>query len=334
MQWHCPQRFLHLVSNQAWGAVALVACLLLIPQARAQTSLPASADVFAPEPQPVPIRPLPYSPFGYYDLLAGFRPVYLGAPQPTGHQIIATSSNGYIYRPVYDQPLGSPIPIASPATPAQQAAKAFPASSPPDLQPPRTSEIQSAIQDFQAGRYDATLNRLQQLTAIEARNGFAWLLTSHAEFALHRFSDASISLRRALAVLPENQWGQILLQYRDFYRTTRYTTHLRALETFVAVRPSEATAHLLLGYHYGFLGYRAPAVEQLQLATTDDVDRRLLSHFGGRPGLSPPAASLPLAPPPAPKRWSRPRAPASRASSEASSMTTATSRECRSCGLG
>jgi predicted Zn-dependent protease len=191
--------------------------------------------------------------------------------------------------------------FGSPNSPAQPAVGAGPASPPAGPQQAQSPETQSAIQDFQAGRYEAALTQLQQLTAADAGNGFAWLLASHAEFALHRFSDASISLRRALAVLPENQWSQILAQYRDYYRATRYTVHLRALETFASAHPTQPAAHLLLGYHYGFLGYRPQAVEQLKLATTDDVDRRLLAHFGGRPASPPPAVLLPAAPPPAPE---------------------------------
>jgi len=36
-----------------------------------------------------------------YDLLAGYRPIYGGARQPVGHEVIWTSHNGYVYRPTY-----------------------------------------------------------------------------------------------------------------------------------------------------------------------------------------------------------------------------------------
>ena len=154
MQWPCPHRFLPRISIQACGVMAPLACLLLAPEAWAQTGLPAAPGVFTPQPAPLPVRPLPYSPFGYYDLLAGFRPAYLGAPQSSGHEIVATSPNGYIYRPVYDPAPGAPA--SPPAGPRQALAP----------------EIQSAIQDFQAGRYEAALTRLQQLTAADAGNAF------------------------------------------------------------------------------------------------------------------------------------------------------------------
>jgi hypothetical protein len=38
-----------------------------------------------------------------YNLLSGYRPVYAGARQPMGHEVIPTrpDGNGYVYRPVY-----------------------------------------------------------------------------------------------------------------------------------------------------------------------------------------------------------------------------------------
>jgi hypothetical protein len=45
-----------------------------------------------------------YDPFSVgYNLLGGYRPVYSGARQSVGHEIIYTepNGNGYVYRPVY-----------------------------------------------------------------------------------------------------------------------------------------------------------------------------------------------------------------------------------------
>jgi tetratricopeptide (TPR) repeat protein len=174
------------------------------------------------------------------------------------------------------------------------------------------------VQDFQTGNYETALVDLQQITAADEANGYAWLLTSHAQFALQRFAESAISLRRALTLLPENEWGQILDRYRDYYRATRYTTHLRALENFSAAHPAEPTAHLLLGYHYGFLGYRPQAIGQLQRATVDKIDRLLLAHFGGQPVTTPlmlPQVAAPAGlprvdfPRPAPETLEPPTAP-------------------------
>ena len=47
---------------------------------------------------------LQMDPFGVgYNLLSGYRPIYSGARQPIGHEIVAThrNGNGYVYRPIY-----------------------------------------------------------------------------------------------------------------------------------------------------------------------------------------------------------------------------------------
>lgn len=47
---------------------------------------------------------LQMDPFGVgYNLLSGYRPVYGGARQPVGHEVISTqpNGNGYVYRPIY-----------------------------------------------------------------------------------------------------------------------------------------------------------------------------------------------------------------------------------------
>jgi hypothetical protein len=42
------------------------------------------------------------NPFGVgYNLLTGYRPIYGGARQPSGHEVIWTGQNSYVYRPTY-----------------------------------------------------------------------------------------------------------------------------------------------------------------------------------------------------------------------------------------
>lgn len=115
------------------GAVALLLGAVAGP-ASAQVWLPpASGGNYSPPLQPAPVRPLPYSPFSFYDLLAGFRPAGLSAPQPTGHEIIPTGPNGYIYRPTW-----APVPPpAMPAAPPQVnvSSVAPPANKPASIAP-------------------------------------------------------------------------------------------------------------------------------------------------------------------------------------------------------
>src|SRR5262249_38823442 len=62
-----------------------------------------------------------------------------------------------------------------------------------------------------------------------------------------------------------------------------YTTQLRALEKTAREKPEEPALRFLLGYHYGFLGYPAEAVKQLQkcvsLAPQDETALKTLRMF-------------------------------------------------------
>jgi hypothetical protein len=58
-----------------------------------------------------------------------------------------------------------------------------------------------------------------------------------------------------------------------------YTTQLRTLENYVRLRPDDAAAHFLLGYHYMVCGYTDPAHWQFasahQLQPADTVAKQL-----------------------------------------------------------
>jgi hypothetical protein len=104
----------------------------LASSAGAQSWMGAGPYGYQPA-QPAPYRPLPSNPFMYYDLLGGFARNAITAPQPIGHEHIATGPNGYIYQPVYAAPLAPPRPPLPP-----QAAPLTPprAPSPPNAVPP------------------------------------------------------------------------------------------------------------------------------------------------------------------------------------------------------
>ena len=238
---------------------------------------------------PAPSRLPPYSPFGPYELIDRNVPYYLTAPQPTGHQIISTGPNGYVYRPTYAVPV-LPVAVAP-------------------LAPPSVGPSQMATNDmvaeatslFLAGRYADVLTRLQTVAPSDRRIGLARLLESNAYFALERYPQAVASLEAALAVLPENAWGSIVADHRDWYGASRYVDHLRALEMHVAAVPTDAAARLLLGYHAGSLGQKAQALAQLRQVTNSQLSRRLELHFGGLvTNTAVTNAPVNNAPPPAP----------------------------------
>lgn len=84
--------------------------------ASAGAAVAQSYSVYKIDPFDVPAAPVfnpsansasmwQMDPFGVgYDLLGGYRPIYAGARQSIGHEIIPTRAdgNGYVYRPVYE----------------------------------------------------------------------------------------------------------------------------------------------------------------------------------------------------------------------------------------
>jgi hypothetical protein len=296
---------------------ALLALLFVPVEVRAQNLPPqfASGSMSALAPMgPAPYRPSAALAFGPYDLLSGFAPAYLTARQPIGHEIIPTSANGYVYQPVFADP---PPPVQSPSLPPMNGnvliGSTQPGAAPaawPNVSPDR---MQTAVASFQAGQYDVVVQQTVALLAADPRNGPAQLLQSHAWFALGKFPEATAALRQALATLPSSQWGMILDRYRDYYRSTRYTALLRALEQSIAIHPAQADLRLLVGYHYGYLGYPPAAASQLaeaaRLAPSDETAQSLLQVFSVPANASSaltapnaPAQNRPMPGPPAPLR--------------------------------
>jgi hypothetical protein len=98
-------------------AAALVSAAVVFSAAeacRAQSGAPNSSSYYTLDPYDYVPAPGSYpvvtveprwqvAPFDVgYNLLSGMRPVFTGARQPIGHEIIMThGGNGYVYRPVY-----------------------------------------------------------------------------------------------------------------------------------------------------------------------------------------------------------------------------------------
>ena len=274
----------------------------VIVQSQGATYTPATG--FAP------YRPVYPNPFGPYSLLGGYARAAVTAPQPTGHEIIPTGPNGYIYRPTYNAAsFGPPDPLA--IDPSLAGNLAQPADA-----------WTTAVEAFRAGQFDAALVALQPLLTASnqqgaaqqnsAQAGTAHLLAMHAHFAAGRYAQAVSELRAGLARLPQTSWGLVLDRYRDYYGATRYTQHLAALESYVQQQPTNADAQLLLGYHAAYLGQTAAASAHLrravELAPSDTLARELWSRFAGPWDHQAPAVAQqqpqqpgPWAPAPAPR---------------------------------
>jgi tetratricopeptide (TPR) repeat protein len=101
-----------------------------------------------------------------------------------------------------------------------------------------------------------------------------------------------------MQVLPESQWGTVVTNYRELYPNVQnYTDQLRALEQARTAQPNEPALRFLLGFQYGYLGYPAQAVKELDQATKlqpkDLGSFKLRNIFAAKAGL--PTVAVPAA---------------------------------------
>lgn len=200
--------------------------------------------------------------------------------QPIGHDITWTGPNSYVYGPVYDRtPLDEPIPDYLPAPSPEERPGRFVEELPLVERPPSEQvrplddvgivdrRLDLAEEFFRAGDYVQTLEELDSLPAGISGHGRAELLRAQAAFALGEYVDAAAALRRAAGRLPPEQWGFFVENHANYYEQPRhYTRQIRRLEDAIDVDPDSTELRLLLGYHYGYLGYPAEAIVELDAA--------------------------------------------------------------------
>ncbi|HEV3343081.1 MAG TPA: tetratricopeptide repeat protein [Pirellulales bacterium] len=270
---------------------------------------PRGTTVVAPPPGPGSLDPLSVS--AYW----GFWPSPILARQPIGHQTIATSPNGYVYRPVYPGDPSIALPNATEAAAASPSFLARYAAGPASAE----ALFDAALVLFKAGRYEAAVDRLNRVLDQKPDHGDAWLLLVQAYFGLANYEAAADTLSGALASAPEYNWDKFTRDYRKYFASPlRFAVHLRTLERFVEQHPERREGHLLLGYQYGSLGKTDVALRELSSAQPNPEADKLSRRFGAADEAPAPApdddleaagppraVNPPAGKPPAPKRRGR-----------------------------
>ena len=165
----------------------------------------------------------------------------------------------------------------------------------PAAQPATTASGQFAQQgelEFKDRNYKAAIKSWRHALVDDPQNGVLVLMLAQAFFADGQFNDAAGAVQQGLAMLPEDQWNVVVANYKELYgRSGDYATQLKALEAAAKAEPENPANLFLLGYHYGFLGYKEQAVKKLdqliKAAPEDELAKRLR---GVLLGDAPPAA--------------------------------------------
>jgi hypothetical protein len=194
----------------------------------------------------------------------------------------------------YSQPIN---PVSYTVLPSSAGATSYSAAvdpaaaSPPDPTPEQQagfSAMDAAVEAFKAGDYEAAVQNCNLAIAQLKSDPVAHELRALALCAMGSYREAAAVLNPLLAGSPGMNWTTVSGLYPN---VEKYTTQLRALETFVTKNPDDAAAHFVLAYHYLIAGHEDAAAAQfaevVRLQPQDTVAARWLSV------LTPPAAPQP-----------------------------------------
>jgi tetratricopeptide (TPR) repeat protein len=120
---------------------------------------------------------------------------------------------------------------------------------------------------FKARDYKSAEYYLRHAVTDDPQNGVLLLMMAQAMYANGQYDEAAGATQQAMAMLPQDQWGVVVSNFRELYTNVQDDTdQLRALEKAAAAKPTDPATHFLLGFHYGYLGYPRDAVAQLDQA--------------------------------------------------------------------
>jgi tetratricopeptide (TPR) repeat protein len=117
---------------------------------------------------------------------------------------------------------------------------------------------------FSAGNYEAAVYDWRHAVIDDPQNPLVLMLLGQALFATGHYDEAAGATQAAMHLMPKDNWGVVVKNYRELYGNTRdYTTQIRALEAALRKEPNDPAMRFLAGFHYAHLGYPAEAVYQL-----------------------------------------------------------------------
>ena len=158
--------------------------------------------------------------------------------------------------------------------------------------------------EFRVGDYEGSIYSFRHAIVDDPGNPFVTLQLGQALFASGKYEEAAGAIQAGLHQLPKEEWGSFVTRYQDYYGNPQeYTHQLRMLEKAISGKPSSPALHFLAGYHYGYLGFFKPSIEQLnkavQLEPRDEMSKQLKDVMKKRMTKT---DALPLPPAPVPAK--------------------------------
>eukprot|EP00456_Euglypha_rotunda_P088184 TRINITY_DN901_c0_g1_i2.p1 TRINITY_DN901_c0_g1~~TRINITY_DN901_c0_g1_i2.p1 ORF type:complete len:305 (-),score=51.27 TRINITY_DN901_c0_g1_i2:21-935(-) len=138
---------------------------------------------------------------------------------------------------------------------------------------------------FRTHHYEEAIDWAKRAAKMMPRDGRLFLLLSQIHLAVGEYRDAAGAARLGMSLLPTEDWGYIVKNFRNYYHDTDYVAQVRRLGQFSAEHPNHADSHFLLGYHWVFLGHPNAANRELtkaaELNPRDEWATRLLAVVDG-----------------------------------------------------
>jgi len=154
----------------------------------------------------------------------------------------------------------------------------------PDVAAGPSAYAEQGELEFRSGEYGKAAIAWRHAIVEDPKNGTLLLMLSQALFATGKFDEAAGALQQALLVVPEESWGIVPENFADLYgKSADYSVHLKVLEAARTEKPGDPGLRFLLGYHYGYLGYPAEALAELdaglKLVPQDELATKLRAIF-------------------------------------------------------
>jgi tetratricopeptide (TPR) repeat protein len=116
-------------------------------------------------------------------------------------------------------------------------------------------------------------------SAADPANGKLQLYVAQCHFAVGEFEQSAATLSKAFQLLPPEQWGLVIENFRQFYKRNDYVKQFEQLLSFTEQSGQQQLGAALQAYHYRYLGHPDAAAEQLQVALRSSAPPQLASEL-------------------------------------------------------
>ena len=119
---------------------------------------------------------------------------------------------------------------------------------------------------FRSGQYGKAARFASLAVSLDESNGKLRLFVSQSHFANGEYREAAETLAAAISLLPSDDLGFVIENFKLFYGQDDFVAQTRALSEHLQQSPQDGAAWMLRGYQYGALGYPDAAKADLDQA--------------------------------------------------------------------